>query len=183
METHLFLWRYIYSLRFSWRWYNILFGLSWPTLRQFSMNQSWVQRNQWKEEPDALVKDAGIDILTYHMLEMTWQLDNSTLKEQQKNNLPFDSYWDLLFSVMPLFRSKLMCSLRQADRVKNCMWCKVPFWAGDEDTHGAVTSQVPPADDKSHLPSRDPAPILPSGTHNEYLAQHRTQMAVDWHEK
>ena len=48
------------------------------------MNQSRVQRNQWKEEPDALVKDAGIDILTYHMLEMTWQLDNSTLKEQQK---------------------------------------------------------------------------------------------------
>lgn len=47
----------------------------------------------------------------------------------------------------------------------------------------AVTSQVPPADDKSPLPPRDPAPILPSGTHNEYLAQHRTQMAVDWHEK
>ena len=57
------------------------------------------------------------------------------------------------------------------------------LWAEDEDTHRAVTSQVPPADDKSHLPSRNPAPLLPSGTHNEYLAQHRTQMAVDWHEK
>lgn len=100
----------------------------------------------------------------------------STLKQQQKNHPPFDSYY-LLFSIMPLFRSIVMCSLRQADKVKIRMWWKYHLGRRLRHIEWGV-SQRPQQTATPSLPSHDPAPVLHQRTHNGYLAKHRTQMAT-----